>query len=54
MPGLSVELIDLWSILPWDVETVCNSVNKTGRRLIAHEASKTGLCRRDRQYRYGE
>ncbi|KAG0196266.1 hypothetical protein BGX33_001854, partial [Mortierella sp. NVP41] len=41
MPGLSVELIDLWSILPLDVETVCNSVNKTGRRLIAHEASKT-------------
>ncbi|KAF9975750.1 hypothetical protein BGZ73_000500 [Actinomortierella ambigua] len=41
MPGLSVELIDLRSILPWDVETVCNSVNKTGRLLIAHEASKT-------------
>jgi len=41
MPGLSVELIDLRSILPWDVETVCNSVNKTGRLLIAHEAPKT-------------
>ncbi|KAG0370735.1 hypothetical protein BGZ54_004473 [Gamsiella multidivaricata] len=41
MPGLSVELIDLRSILPWDVEAVCNSVNKTGRLLIAHEAPKT-------------
>ncbi|KAG0086251.1 hypothetical protein BGZ93_000217 [Podila epicladia] len=41
MPGLSVELIDLRTILPWDVETVCNSVNKTGRLLIAHEAPKT-------------
>ncbi|KAF9920845.1 hypothetical protein FBU30_009206 [Linnemannia zychae] len=41
MPGLSVELIDLRSILPWDADTVCNSVNKTGRLLIAHEAPKT-------------
>ncbi|KAL1917569.1 uncharacterized protein VTP21DRAFT_3962 [Calcarisporiella thermophila] len=42
IPGLSCELIDLRSILPWDVETVAKSVNKTGRLLIAHEAPKTG------------
>ncbi|KAJ3021702.1 hypothetical protein HKX48_007988 [Thoreauomyces humboldtii] len=41
MPGLSVELIDLRSILPWDVETIEKSVNKTGRLLIAHEAPST-------------
>lgn len=40
-PGLSVEVIDLRSILPWDVETVVKSVNKTGRLLITHEAPVT-------------
>jgi 2-oxoisovalerate dehydrogenase E1 component beta subunit len=40
-PGLSCELIDLRTIFPWDVETVVNSVNKTGRLVIAHEAPKT-------------
>jgi len=35
------ELIDLVSILPWDKETVCNSVKKTGRAIIAHEAPLT-------------
>ena len=42
IPGLSVELIDLRTISPWDVETVVASVNKTGRLLIAHEAPFTG------------
>ncbi|KAL2920172.1 hypothetical protein HK105_200238 [Polyrhizophydium stewartii] len=42
MPGVSIELIDLRSILPWDIETVTKSVNKTGRLLIAHEAPQTG------------
>uniref|UniRef100_A0A1B6DYD4 2-oxoisovalerate dehydrogenase subunit beta, mitochondrial n=1 Tax=Clastoptera arizonana TaxID=38151 RepID=A0A1B6DYD4_9HEMI len=36
------EVIDLVSILPWDQETICNSVKKTGRVLIAHEAPLTG------------
>lgn len=39
--GVSCELIDLRTILPWDVETVCESVNKTGRLVIAHEAPLT-------------
>lgn len=39
--GVESEVIDLVSILPWDKETICNSVKKTGRILIAHEAPLT-------------
>lgn len=39
--GVSVEVIDLQTIAPWDVETVCASVNKTGRLIISHEAPLT-------------
>ncbi|KAG8856027.1 hypothetical protein FRB96_006594 [Tulasnella sp. 330] len=38
----SVELIDLRTILPWDVETVVESVKKTRRLVILHEAGKIG------------
>src|SRR3989338_6872358 len=34
----SVELIDLRTINPYDAETIINSVKKTGRCVIAHEA----------------
>lgn len=40
--GISCELIDLRSILPWDVDTVVASVMKTGRLVINHEAPLTG------------
>lgn len=40
--NVSCEIIDLQSILPWDKHTVVESVKKTGRLLIAHEAPKTG------------
>jgi 2-oxoisovalerate dehydrogenase E1 component beta subunit len=40
--GISCELIDLRSILPWDVDTVVASVKKTGRLVINHEAPLTG------------
>ena len=40
--GLSVEVIDLRCIVPYDIETVVKSVNKTGRCIIVHEAGKTG------------
>lgn len=39
--GISCEVIDLQSILPWDIATVSTSVVKTGRLLINHEAPLT-------------
>ena len=38
--GISADIIDLRSLVPLDVETIKQSVEKTGRCLIAHEASK--------------
>jgi pyruvate dehydrogenase E1 component beta subunit len=40
--GVSVELIDLRTLWPWDQAAVEASVQKTGRLLIAHEAVVTG------------
>lgn len=40
--GISCEVIDLRSILPWDAALVCESVMKTGRLVINHEAPQTG------------
>jgi 2-oxoisovalerate dehydrogenase E1 component beta subunit len=37
---VSVELIDMRSLLPFDVGTVLDSVRKTGRLVVAHEATK--------------
>lgn len=39
--GISVELIDLRTIAPMDRETIIDSVQKTGRILVVHEAPKT-------------
>lgn len=39
--GVSVEVIDLQTIVPWDVETVVESVKKTGRLVVTHEATYT-------------
>ncbi|CAG7846156.1 2-oxoisovalerate dehydrogenase subunit beta 2, mitochondrial; AltName: Full=Branched-chain alpha-keto acid dehydrogenase E1 component beta chain; Short=BCKDE1B; Short=BCKDH E1-beta; AltName: Full=Protein DARK INDUCIBLE 4; Flags: Precursor [Serendipita indica DSM 11827] len=38
----NIELIDLRTILPWDMEGVIESVNRTGRLVIVHEAGRTG------------
>lgn len=40
--GISCEVIDLRTLLPWDVDCVTNSVRKTGRLIVTHEAPKTG------------
>ncbi len=37
-----VEVIDLRSLLPWDVELVLDSVMRTSRALVLHEAPVTG------------
>ena len=37
----SIELIDLRTIYPLDMETIAKSVQKTGRAIIVHEAPKT-------------
>ncbi|RNF06564.1 2-oxoisovalerate dehydrogenase beta subunit, mitochondrial precursor [Trypanosoma conorhini] len=39
--GISVELIDLRTLKPWDREMVSESVRKTGHVIVTHEASKT-------------
>ena len=36
--GVSVELVDLRTISPWDKETVLASAEKTGRLMVIHEA----------------
>lgn len=40
--GLSVEVIDLRTLLPLDTETIVSSVSKTGKAVIVYEAPKTG------------
>jgi len=40
--GISVEIIDPRSLVPLDVETIVNSVKKTSRLVIVHEAVEQG------------
>jgi len=39
--GISVEVVDLRTLLPFDIETIMSSVKKTGKVVILHEACKT-------------
>ncbi|MDB4954278.1 MAG: Transketolase central region [Myxococcales bacterium] len=39
--GISIEVIDMRTLMPFDLETVLASVKKTGRCVIVHEAPKT-------------
>jgi 2-oxoisovalerate dehydrogenase E1 component beta subunit len=39
---ISVEVIDLRTLRPWDVETCARSVEKTGRLAVIYEANRTG------------
>ena len=40
--GISVEVIDLRTVAPLDIEPILESVTKTSRLLIAHEAVESG------------
>jgi pyruvate dehydrogenase E1 component beta subunit len=40
--GISADVIDLRSLWPWDREAVLESVARTGRLLVAHEAVQVG------------
>jgi 2-oxoisovalerate dehydrogenase E1 component beta subunit len=39
--GISVEVLDLRSLMPFDIDGILASVKKTGRAVIVHEAPKT-------------
>lgn len=39
--GVSVEVIDLRTLIPYDLKTLLQSVKKTGRVIVTHEAPKT-------------
>lgn len=39
--GIDAELIDLRTLLPLDIEAVAESVSKTGRCVVVHEATRT-------------
>ena len=40
--NISIELIDLRSLMPWDKSLVFDSIKKTNKVLIVHEANQTG------------
>jgi 2-oxoisovalerate dehydrogenase E1 component beta subunit len=39
--GIDAEVVDLRSLIPVDIETIKQSVEKTGRCVIVHEATRT-------------
>jgi 2-oxoisovalerate dehydrogenase E1 component beta subunit len=38
--GISVEVVDVRTLVPLDVETIVNSVKKTSRAVVLHEAAR--------------
>src|SRR5213080_1895370 len=40
--GIEVEIIDLRTLRPWDVESCVRSIEKTGRVAVVYEANRTG------------
>ena len=45
--GVSAEIIDARSIVPFNYEKVIESVNKTGRLLIVGDAGERGVVREE-------
>jgi 2-oxoisovalerate dehydrogenase E1 component beta subunit len=39
--GVSAEVIDLRTLIPYDIDTILGSVRKTGRAVVVHEAPRT-------------
>ena len=39
--GIAIEVVDLRTLMPFDIETILASVKKTGRCVIVHEAPRT-------------
>jgi 2-oxoisovalerate dehydrogenase E1 component beta subunit len=39
--GISCEVVDLRTLMPYDIDTILTSVKKTGRCVIVHEAVRT-------------
>ncbi|MCB0497866.1 MAG: dehydrogenase E1 component subunit alpha/beta [Cyclobacteriaceae bacterium] len=42
MPGISMDILDLRTLMPWDKQAVEQTVKNTGRVLILHEDTLTG------------
>ena len=52
--GISVEVVDLRTIVPLDVDAIVKSAKKTGRLLIVHEAMKRGGVAGEIMFRVAE